>query len=289
MRTVIKTAFFTLLLLPQLLFAQGDSLVLHLWEHGAPGFEGRAAAPEKGDVYVSNIHNPSILVYFPPKEKNNGAAVVICPGGGHRMLVLNSEGRDPAKYFNNLGMTAIVLKYRLARDTNSPYKIDVHARQDALRAMRLVRSNAEKWHIDSNRIGLMGFSAGGEVTDMVAFRDNAGNATAADPVDRLSARPAFVIFVYPGPLGVPDSIPHNAPPAFLVAANEDICCSPPIIQLLQAYRKAGVPVEAHVYAKGNHAFNMGYHSTFQSIKAWPQRLTDWLVDNNFFMPASPVK
>ncbi|PUZ29976.1 Acetyl esterase/lipase [Chitinophaga costaii] len=285
----LKTCFFIGLFLPQFLFAQSDSLTLHLWPQGAPGFEARANEPEKGDVYISNIHNPSITVYFPPKEKANGAAVVICPGGGHHMLVINSEGRDPARYFNNLGVTAIVLKYRLARDTNSPYQIAVHAKQDALRAMRLVRSKAAQWHIDPNRIGLMGFSAGGEVTNMAAFQDYQSQPAATDPVDRLPAKPAFIILVYPGPLGVPDSIPPDAPPAFLVAANEDVCCSPPIIQLLLAYRKAGVPVEAHVYAKGNHAFNMGYHAVFQSIRAWPQRLTDWLTDYHFFTSAPSIK
>jgi acetyl esterase/lipase len=272
-----------LLLISNSLFAKGDSTVIALWKNGAPGFASRRNEPEKGDKYISNIHNPTLTVYM-PKGKPNGAAVLICPGGGHRMLVIEAEGREPAQYLNSLGFVAIVLKYRLARDTNSPYKIEIHAKQDANRAMRLVRSNAAKWGIDPTRIGMMGFSAGGEVVDQVAFESGNGNLADADPVERANAAPNFVILVYPGPLGVPEKIPHNAPPAFLVAANEDVCCSPPIVKLLQKYREAGAPVEAHIYAKGNHAFNMGLRSNFQSLKNWPQRLTDWFADQNYFKP-----
>ncbi|MDB5012900.1 MAG: Endo,4-beta-xylanase, partial [Daejeonella sp.] len=266
-----------------------DSTIISLWTNGAPGFENLRNVPEKGPKYISNIHNPSITVYLPPKEKATGAAVLVIPGGGHRMLVINSEGREPAQYLNSIGIAAVVLKYRLQRDTNSVYKIEIHAKQDAQRAMRTIRSNAAAWGIDPNRLGMMGFSAGGEVVDMVAFESGKGDMTAKDPIDRLSAKPNFVVLVYPGPLGVPETIPADAPPAFLVAANDDICCSPPIVSLLQKYRAAGVSVEAHIYAQGSHAFNTGIRSKFQSLKAWPQRLADWFVDNNYFNPAPAVK
>jgi acetyl esterase/lipase len=271
-----------LLITPNFLFAQADSIVLHLWEKGAPGFENRKDEPEKGDKYISNIHNPSITVYLPEKGKATGAAVLIMPGGGHRMLVINSEGREPAAFFTKLGIAAIVLKYRLARDTISPYKLEVHAPQDAQRAMRLIRSKASSWGIDPDRIGMMGFSAGGEVVDMTAFQSGLGNPGAVDAIERQSAKPNFIILVYPGPLGVPASIAKDAPPAFLVAANEDVCCSPPIVSLLQQYRKAGVPVEMHLYSHGDHAFNMGARSPFQSLKNWPKNLADWIVDSKYF-------
>jgi acetyl esterase/lipase len=277
------------LLTPCFLFAQKDSLVLKLWDKGAPGFENRKNEPEKGDLYISNIHNPSITVYLPDKAIATGAAVLIMPGGGHRMLVINSEGREPAAFFTKLGIAAIVLKYRLARDTISPYKIDVHAPQDAMRAMRLVRSKASSWGIDPQRLGMMGFSAGGEVVDMTAFQSGLGNANSADAIEREPAKPNFIILVYPGPLGVPANIAANAPPAFLVAANEDVCCSPPIVSLLQQYRAAGVPVEAHIFSHGNHAFNMGLRSPYQSLKDWPRNLADWIVDSNYFKKVSAAK
>ncbi len=219
-----------------------------------------------------------MTVFLPPKDKANGTAVVVCPGGGHRLLVWTAEGIDPAKFLNSLGVTVFVLKYRLGRDTLSPYKIEVHARQDGLRAMRLVRSRATEFGIDTARIGLMGFSAGGEVVDMVTFRPNKPDANAPDPIDRQSAEPNFVIQIYPGPLFIPDTIPHNSPPAFLLAANDDPCCSISVMKLLEAYRAAKVPVEAHLFTQGQHGFNMGYRSKLKSISTWPQRLADWLSD-----------
>jgi len=274
-------------------YAQQDSTIIHLWPNGAPGFESRRNEPEKGDKYISNVHNPSITVYLPPKGKANGAAVLICPGGGHRILVFRAEGTEPAHYLNGLGVAAIVLKYRLARDTNSPYDLEIHARQDGLRAMRIIRANAAKWGIDPNRIGMMGFSAGGEVVDQVAFGTSQETSTAMkilhDPLENVSAKPNFLIQVYPGPLDVPTAIPHDAPPAFLVAANDDLCCSPPIVKLLQAYRQAGVQVETHLYAQGKHGFNMGMRSKLASLKAWPQRLSEWLEDNHYFASNQAAK
>jgi len=285
----IKT-FVILWLLPAALWAQTEPMVIPLWAKGAPGFENRRNEPEQAkDYWVKNIHNPSLTVFLPPKDKATGAAVVICPGGGHRLLVYTAEGVDPAKFLNNLGVAVFVLKYRLGRDTLSPYKIDVHAKQDGFRAMRLVRSRAAEFGIDTNRIGLMGFSAGGEVVDMVAFDKGKGNPKASDPIDRQSSKPAFVIQIYPGPLYIPDVVPSDAPPAFLLAANDDPCCSVPVMQLLQRYRDAKVPVEAHLFTQGAHGFNMGQRSKLKSINTWPQRLADWLSDNNILQPVANVR
>jgi len=284
----MRKLFTILLLFPALLWAQTEPAVIPLWEKGAPGFENRRNEPELAkDYWVRNVHNPSLTVFLPPKDKATGAAVVVCPGGGHRLLVYTAEGIDPAKFLNNLGVAVFVLKYRLGRDTLSPYKIDVHAKQDGFRAMRLVRSRAAEFGIDTNRIGLMGFSAGGEVVDMVAFDKGKGDPKATDPVDRQSSKPAFIVQIYPGPLYVPDVVPSDAPPAFLLAANDDPCCSVPVMQLLQRYRDAKVPVEAHLFTQGAHGFNMGQRSKLKSINTWPQRLADWLSDNNILQPVRP--
>src|SRR3954447_25513729 len=150
--------------------AQVKPVAMPLWPNGAPGFESRKNEPEQAkDYWVKNIHNPSITIFLPPKEKATGAAVVICPGGGHRELVFNAEGVEPAVYLNSIGVAAFVLKYRLSREPNSPYSLDKHPKQDAYRAMRLVRSHASEWNIDTSRVGMLGFSAGGEVVDMVAY------------------------------------------------------------------------------------------------------------------------
>ncbi len=228
-------------------FAQDSSFVIPLWKKGAPGFESRKNEPEQvKDWWVRNIHYPSVTVFLPPKNMATGTAVVICPGGGFTNIVYNSEGRDAAKYLNSIGIAAFVLKYRLFRAENSPYTQE-HPTQDIFRAMRLVRSRAKEFNIDTARIGVMGFSAGGEVAAWVSYRFGKNNSFQIDDVDKLSGRPSFQILIYPGPLAVPETVPTNAPPTFLLAANGDECCSEPIIKLVQMHRKANVPVEMHLH------------------------------------------
>ena len=161
----------------------------------------------------------------------------------------------------------------------STYSIEKDAKADTYRALRLVRSRAAEWHLDPHRIGVMGFSAGGELAGMVSYESGDGNASAADPVDRVSGRPDFSILIYPGPLAVPASMPAAAPPAFLAAASDDPCCAVPTLKLLQMYRDAGIPVEAHIPAKGGHGFNMGQRSKLKAVNTWPARLADWLSDS----------
>ena len=180
--TVLKTLplllNFALLLaaLPLTAPAQTAPQVIPLWEKGAPGFENRRDEPELAASYwVKNVHNPSLTVFLPPKEKATGAAVIVCPGGGFKELGFNGEGVAPAQFLTNLGIAAFALKYRLPRETNSPYSLPKHAREDGQRAMRLVRSHAKEWGIDPNRIGIMGFSAGGEVASMVSYTSGEGD------------------------------------------------------------------------------------------------------------------
>lgn len=253
---------------------------ISLWPNGAPGSEARKNEPEQAqDYWVKNVHDPSITVYLPPPDKATGSAVVVVPGGGHRLLVFKAEGLEPAEYLAKLGVAAFALKYRLAREDGSTYSIEKDAKADTYRALRLVRSRAAEWHIDPNRIGVMGFSAGGELAGMVAFGSGEGDPQAADPIDRASGRPDFAIFIYPGPLAVPAALPANAPPAFMAAASDDPCCAVPTLKLLQMYRDAGIPVEAHIPAKGGHGFNMGQRSKLKSVNTWPARLADWLSDS----------
>jgi len=273
-----KTLTFLLLLCGIFCSAQDKPAQIPLWANGAPGFENRKDEPENAkDWWVRNVHNPSITVYLPPKDKATGTAVLICPGGGHQNLVFHAEGTEAAEYLNSIGVAAFVLKYRLFREANSPYTQE-HARQDAYRAMRTIRSNAGEWNVDPSRVGMLGFSAGGEVVSWIAYDPGKGNEQAPDPIDRLNGKPDFQMLVYPGPLGIPDVVPADAPPAFLLVANDDPCCSAPVVKLIERYRAAKVPMEAHIYAKGNHAFNMGNRSQLKSIKSWPQRMADWLED-----------
>jgi acetyl esterase/lipase len=283
----LKPAFFwQVIFLSSIFLSQScpaaDPTVIPLWSNGAPGFEDRRNEPEQTRDYgIRNVHNPSITAFLPPKEKANGAAVLICPGGGHRQLVFKAEGTEPAEYLNSLGIAAFVLKYRLARDTNSPYSLQKHPREDAQRAMRLIRSRAAEWNLDTNRIGVMGFSAGGEVAAMLVYSPTAGDPAASDPIERMACHSDFQIVIYPGPLGIPDQIPTNAPPAFFVVANDDTSHVGPVLSQIEKYRQVRRPIEVHLYARGGHGFNLGQRSKLTSIKTWPQRMTDWLADSGF--------
>jgi len=266
--------------IPSLLFAQQKGEKIYLWENGAPGFENRKNEPEQAqEWWVKNIHNPSITLFKP--QNPNGSFILVCPGGGFRNLGYTGECIAPANFLNSLGVTVGVLKYRLFREENSPYN-EEHPTQDVIRAMRLVRSKAAQWQIDSDRIGIMGFSAGGEVVNWVAYDQNPGDSDALDQIERFAAQPNFQIQVYPGPLGTPSIVAQDAPPAFLVAANKDECCSQTIVDTMLAYRKSGADVEMHLYSKDEHAFNMGTRSEFVSINHWPERLHDWLEDHHYF-------
>jgi acetyl esterase/lipase len=266
-------------------FTQAQPLVIPLWKNGAPGFEDRKDIPEEAqDYWVKNINNPSITVFKPPEGRANGCAIVVAPGGGFRELVFDAEGKQPSEFFNSLGITAFALKYRLPNEKGSPYTKD-DVRQDAYRAVRYIRYHAEEFSIDPNRIGILGFSAGGEVVMMVSFDKGDGDPDAPDPVDRVNGRPDFEMMVYPGG-DPPGRIPSDAPPAFLICANDDeYGCDEITIDLLEKFRKAKVPVEAILLARGKHAFNMGDRSTYQSVRNWPQRMADWLNDSGYLKPS----
>lgn len=248
-----------------------------LWPNGAPGSESRRTETETTPHpwSVAHIYNPSITVFAP--DSPNGTAVVIAPGGGHSELVVGEEGEKPAKFFKKLGVTAFVLKYRLFREKDSGLTFESAAVADTDRAMRYVRAHASDWHLDPHRIGCIGFSAGGENLSAVAFEKGPGDPNAIDPIDRGDARPNFAIWIYPGPLGIPDSIPDSAPPAFMLVASDDDHVAA-ILTLIAKYRAAKRPYEAHILNGGGHGFNMGSRSKLTAVNTWPDRLADWLGD-----------
>jgi len=254
-----------------------------LWEAGAPGFEVNKDIPERAEEWwVRDIHNPSLTVFAPEESApQTRTAVIVVPGGGHKDLVFNSEGVKPGRYLKELGITAFALKYRLAREPGSPYDIETDAAEDLRRAVRWVRAHADAYNVDPDRIGVMAFSAGGELANLVIYQSNAGNPEADDPVERQRARPDFQIQIYPGPIGLPDHLNGPPPPAFFLAAFEDRGPELTISRHLDMYRQAGVPAEVHIFAHGAHAFNMGSRSELQTISNWRHRLTDWLQDSGY--------
>jgi endo-1,4-beta-xylanase len=259
-----------------------DPPVVPLWAKGAPGFEGRKDEKEKrnvqrsGEYNVTNVHNPYLTVFLPPKDKATGAAVVIAPGGGHRELWVLHEGENVAKWLSERGIAAFVLRYRLAREKDSPYKLGEHALQDGQRAVRLVRSRAKEWGINPHRVGMMGFSAGGEVVAWVCRHPDKGKEGAKDPVERESCRPDFQALVYSGPLGiVRQTITRETPPTFILVGDDDNAATW-LVEHYQALKKAGVSSELHVYAKTPHGFGYRPNRTGRPVDAWPQRFHDFL-------------
>ena len=257
-------------------------IVMPLYPNGAPGSEARRSEPEVAqDYWVRNVHNPSLTMFAADPHHANGAAIIIIPGGAHRELVWTTEALNFARTLNRMGITVFALKYRLAREPGSTYTIEGTAAGDARRAVRWVRAHASDYGVDPNRVGVMGFSAGGELVSMVADNPDpdaveSRNAP-ADPIDRLSARPDFQILVFPGPLGIPGRDVAHAPPAFITAGSLDECCATPAVALYEQLRKAGVPAELHMYAGAGHAFNLD-ESNRISILHWPDRLADWMAD-----------
>ena len=251
---------------------------LPLWPHGAPGSEARVAEPEKQDgSNVMNVHNPS-LTPFIPTTGATGVAVIIAPGGGHSKLCLGHEGYALAEWLREHGIAAFVLKYRLAREPGSAYTIQEHAMADTRRALRTVRSRAQEWGIKPDRIGIMGFSAGGELAAFAAMKSDPGKADAADPVERASSRPDFQALIYPGTSNL-FTVEKGMPPAFIACGYGD---RPDIAEgmasLYLKYKAAGVKAELHIYSNAGHGF--GYKpNTTTAAGAWPYRFREWLVDS----------
>jgi endo-1,4-beta-xylanase len=260
-----------------------------LWPNGAPGSEARKnepetlawrEEPENNIVFpiLFNIHNPSIVPFIPEAGKATGAAVIIAPGGGHMFLTIDREGYDLAKWLADRGVAAFVLKYRLARDQagNSPYKVDVDALADAKRSMRMVRSRAAEWGIDPNRIGFLGFSAGGEVAGLLATRFDAGDPKASDPIEKTNCRPDFNGFIYGGPYRVA-TLPPNMAPSFLLCAFNDPGNANNEANLFLKLKAANVQTELHIYSTGGHGFGVRNDRGY-AVETWPSRLQDWMKD-----------
>jgi acetyl esterase/lipase len=264
--------------------AQEQNVVL-LWPNIAPGSEGKTA-PEKvrltpdGEHVISSVHQPSITVFLPGKETATGAAVVIAPGGSHVELWIDHEGYEVAKWLSAHGVASFVLKYRLAHEAGSSYTVEGNSLPDMQRAIRLVRSRAAEWSVDPARVGVMGFSAGGDVAARAATQFDAGNAAAADPVDRQSSKPAFQGLIYPG---LPPNLPvsKDEPPAFLLCGEDDRAgISEGLPALFIQLKHAGVPAELHVYTGVGHGFGVRSANT-GAIAEWPARFLEWLSTLGF--------
>jgi len=253
-----------------------------LWPNGAPGSDGKTGdenlrITDQGDHVISHVNKPSITPYLPSADKNTGVAFIIAPGGGHSELWITHEGYNPAKWFREHGIAAFVLKYRLAKEKHSTYTVDNDELADIQRAIRLVRSRAAEWHLDTAKIGVMGFSAGGELAGLSAMRYGPADPNTTDPIDRQNDKPNFQALIYPGNIGHLEAT-KNSPPVFIAGGNDDRQdISEGVAQLYLKYKQAQVPAELHIYAKTGHGF--GIRATNKgAITDWPQQVKLWLGD-----------
>ncbi|MFO0960660.1 MAG: alpha/beta hydrolase [Isosphaeraceae bacterium] len=289
-----------------------EPAVLPLYPDGPPGALGReTSGPNNGPGDV-----PTLTVWPAPKDRANGAAMVICPGGGYGALAINHEGKDVAAWLNSIGVSAFMLKYRLGPKYHHPIEL-----QDAQRAIRTVRARAGEWGIDPKRVGILGFSAGGHLASTAITHFDAGKADAADPVERQSCRPDFAILGYPvialateyahagsrtnllGPnpdpavlkgLSNETQVTAETPPTFLVQTNEDKAVpAENSLLFVLALRKAGVPVEFHMFEKGRHGLGLGTGSPEHNITpdaafgVWPKMAETWLKGRGLLEKARP--
>jgi endo-1,4-beta-xylanase len=252
-------------------------------EEGISLWPGTADAPpekvrlSEGERIVGNIHRPAIVAYPPAADRATGAAMIIAPGGSHRELWIDHEGHRPAQWLSERGVTAFVLKYRLAHEAGAGYTVETHALGDILRAIRTVRSRSAEWGIDSGRIGIMGFSAGGELAALAAMRYEKPPLTIGDAVDRQSSKPDFQVLVYPS---YPDRyvVTKQSPPAFICCGYEDCAdITEECAKLFVRYKQMGVPAELHLYGYAGHGFGFRAGNT-GGVAEWPQRLYEWLGD-----------
>ncbi|SHE50181.1 Acetyl esterase/lipase [Mariniphaga anaerophila] len=280
---------------PGMLIAQ--TLVLKVWPDGSPNDNG-IFLPEEAyrKESIRNISEAEIYVYLPEKEKNTGAALIICPGGGYSFEAIGREGHNIAKFFQGKGIAGIVLKYRLP---NGNHNIPS---DDARRAMRIVRKNAEKWGIRRNKIGIMGSSAGGHLASTVGTIFDEGDLQNADLLERESCRPDFLALLYPvitlneefGHMGTRDNLigqTHNLklirqysnelnvsplmPPTFIILADNDKTVQPRnSIEFYSALRRYDVPCELHIFQKGGHGF--GIRNSTPPANNWPDLFISWL-------------
>ncbi len=286
------TAIVLLFLAPSVCLGQDIPDAIPLWPDGAPGATGTAAA----DI-------PALWVY--PVDKNpKAAAVVICPGGGYRVHAVDHEGHQVARWFNRKGITAVVLRYRLGPKYHHPAPL-----MDAQRAIRYVRQHASEWGVSPERVGIMGFSAGGHLASTAATHFEPVGATAGDPVDQHPSRPDFAVLGYPvislaadfahrgsgrNLLGEnPDpqllrnlsnetQVTAQTPPCFLFHTFEDTAVHPDnSITFFQALRQAGVPAELHIYRDGPHG--VGLANGHPAVGSWPDRLYDWMKSSGLLV------
>ncbi|WP_158820686.1 alpha/beta hydrolase [Granulicella sp. S156] len=257
-----------------------DHVVVKLWPKGVPGVQVDAR-PEtvrissEGDHVITHVAESSITLYLPSLQTATGAAVILAPGGGHSELWIDHEGFRVAEFLSGHGVAAFVLKYRLAREKGSSYTVEGTELEDMQRAIRVVRSRSSRWGIDPARIGVMGFSAGGELAELASTRYDTGRPGAEDPVERVSSKPDFQALLYPA---IPQEprLTTQTPKAFLACGAMDrVNISQGLAEFYLALARLHVSAELHIYAGMGHGFGIRDSNT-KPVADWPELFLEWM-------------
>lgn len=271
--------------------ADDNPPAIPLWPNGAPGARTDGGEPkvriaDNSERVISNVHVPTITPYVPNAESATGCAVIIAPGGGHRELWSDHEGHNLARWLRDQGVAAFVVIYRLASEPGSTYTVDGDALVDIQRAIRTVRARAAEWRVNPAHVGVLGFSAGGELAALAGMHSDSGKPEASDQVDAQSSRPDFQALIYPGRSNR-FTVAENSPPVFIACGYKDRPdISTGMAELYLKYKEAGVPAELHIYAGAGHGFGVR-ESARVAHAQWPARLKEWLDDRG--MLASDAK
>ncbi len=302
-----RKGFLTGIFIMVTMISWAQNYTMPLWPEGMIPDHKDVGIREKvktygGNTRILHVQVPGIAVYLPSGPNATGQAVLICPGGGYHVLAYDWEGTDIAKWLNSLGIAGIVLKYRLPADESNTVSYKV-ALEDAKRAIRLVRYHAGEWHIDPDKVGVMGFSAGGHLASTLATHFDTGDPQARDSLERMSCRPDFVLLGYPV-ISMDDAITHQGskkallrsdpsperarefsnelhvtartPPTFLFLAADDRSVPPEnSIRYFEALKKHGVPAEMHIYPAGGHGFSLAINRDRHTAR-WVEDAAAWL-------------
>jgi acetyl esterase/lipase len=263
---------------------------LRIWSGTPPGDQDfqvpapnpKSKAPPKDDVVrLPLVTDPTLTLFRPPAGRASGTGIIVCPGGGYNILAWNLEGTEIAEWLNSIGITAVVLKYRVPRrDPAHPHAAPL---QDAQRAIRHVRHRAADWGIDPNRIGMLGFSAGGNLVVMAATHWDEATYPRQDALDDLSCRPDFVVPIYPaylgdeknpGPLSPLVRVTAKTPPVFMTVTHDDVLRGMNAAQFYVELKKAHVPAELHIFSRGGHGY--GLRRPENAVSQWPKLCEQWI-------------
>ncbi len=288
-----RSVHLCLLVLAATTYLNAGPKAIPLWPNGPPGEKATSDAEKdmttakdglvagKSVIRLGNVTEPTITVYQPPEARDGGTAVVVFPGGGYRILAMDLEGTEVCRWLNSIGITAVLLKYRVPEPAGVPRYAE--PLQDAQRAISLVRSHAADWKLNPDRIGVLGFSAGGHLAAVLSHSFQSRTYPAVDAADRASSQPNFAALIYPAYLSVLDqgeqlapevAVDAHSPPTFIVQAEDDHIFVEGTLLYYRALKRGGIPAEMHIFPNGGHGY--GLRRSAARVTSWPALAEAWL-------------